>query len=250
MRTKIIAGNWKMNLQGDAVAELINAIKEEVAEISEVEVVVCPPFTELKSAAVACAGSNVRLGAQNVHWESAGAFTGEISTDMLKKAGVTYVIIGHSERRQYFGESDESARKRVTAALEAGLTPILCVGETLDERDNGSMEAVVTRQIKQGLEGLEDNLSKVVIAYEPVWAIGTGRTATPAQAQEAHALIRRTLAEMASGDVANTIRIQYGGSMKPENARELLGQPDIDGGLIGGASLNALSFAAIVKAGL
>ncbi len=250
MRKKIVAGNWKMNKTASEAAALIDEIKKEVADVTKVDVVVCPPFTNLQVAAAACAGSNVKLGAQNVHWEASGAYTGEISAAMLKGLGVEYVIIGHSERRQYFGETDETVNARTRAALVAGLIPIVCVGETLAERDAGNMEAVVTRQIKAGLKDLGDDLAKVVIAYEPVWAIGTGRTATPAQAQEAHALIRRTLAEeIADGDTANAIRIQYGGSMKPENAAELMGQPDIDGGLIGGASLKAESFAAIVKAG-
>ncbi len=248
MRTKIIAGNWKMNMTDAAAVALIVAIKQEVVDIDNVEVVVCPPFTELRAAAVACAGSNVMLGAQNVHWETAGAFTGEISAEMLQAAGVKYVIVGHSERRQYFGETDETVNKRVKAALAAGLIPIVCVGETLEERDSGRMEEVVVRQTTTGLADLGEDLSKVVIAYEPVWAIGTGRTATPGQAQEAHALVRRTLADVSGGDLANGIRIQYGGSMKPENAKELLTQPDIDGGLIGGAALKADSFAAIVKA--
>jgi triosephosphate isomerase len=239
-----------MNKTASEAAALIEGIKKEVAGVSTVEVVVCPPFTDLKDAAAACAGSNVRLGAQNVHWESSGAFTGEVSAAMLKDLGVTYVIIGHSERRQYFGETDETVNKRTKAALAAGLIPIVCVGETLAERDAGQMEAVVVRQTKAGLADLGADLKKVVIAYEPVWAIGTGRTATPAQAQEVHALIRRTLAEICCGDTANAIRIQYGGSMKPENALELMSQPDIDGGLIGGAALKADSFAAIVKAGV
>jgi len=250
MRKKIVAGNWKMNKTASEAAALIDGIKKTVADVSKVEIVVCPPFTDLKDAAAACAGSNVGLGAQNVHWEASGAFTGEISTGMLKDLGVKYVIIGHSERRQYFGETDATVNKRTKAALAAGLTPIVCVGETLAERDGGKMEEVVVRQVKIGLADLGDDLGKIVVAYEPVWAIGTGRTATPAQAQEVHALIRRTLAELSSGAVANTIRIQYGGSMKPENAKELMSQPDIDGGLIGGAALKADSFAAIIKAGV
>ena len=250
MRTKIVAGNWKMNKTASEAAALIAGIKKEIAGFDKVEAVVCPPFTDLKDAAAACAGSNVALGAQNVHWEASGAFTGEISAAMLKDLGVKYVIVGHSERRQYFGETDETVNKRTKAALAAGLIPIVCVGETLAERDGGKMESVVVRQTKQGLADLGADLAKVVIAYEPVWAIGTGRTATPAQAQEVHALIRRTLAEIAGGDLANKIRIQYGGSMKPENAKELMSQPDIDGGLIGGAALKAESFAAIIKAGV
>ena len=249
MRTTIVAGNWKMNKTASETAALIDGIKNEIADVTKVVAVVCPPFTDLKDAAAACAGSNVKLGAQNIHWEASGAFTGEISAEMLKDLGVEYVIIGHSERRQYFGETDETVNKRTKAALAAGLIPIVCVGETLEERDTGNMETVVIRQTKLGLADLGDDLSKVVIAYEPVWAIGTGRTATPAQAQEVHALIRRTLTELVSGDIANAITIQYGGSMKPDNAKELLSQPDIDGGLIGGAALKADSFAAIIKAG-
>ena len=250
MRTKIVAGNWKMNKTASEVAALIAGIKKEVEGITSVDIVVCPPFTDLKDAAAACAGSNVKLGAQNVHWEASGAYTGEISAAMLKDLGVKYVIIGHSERRQYFGETDDSVNKRTKAALAAGLIPIVCVGETLAERDAGKMESVVVRQTTAGLADLGADLAKVVIAYEPVWAIGTGRTASPAQAQEVHALIRRTLAEISSGSIAHTIQIQYGGSMKPENAAELMSQPDIDGGLIGGAALKADSFAAIIKAGV
>ena len=250
MRTKIVAGNWKMNKTASEAAALIEGIKKELAGFTQVEAVVCPPFTDLKDAAAACAGSNVALGAQNIHWEASGAFTGEISASMLKDLGVKYVIVGHSERRQYFGETDETVNKRTKAALAAGLIPLVCVGETLEERDGGKMEAVVVRQTKAGLDGLGADLAKVVVAYEPVWAIGTGRTASPAQAQEVHALIRRTLAEIGGKAVADTIRIQYGGSMKPDNAKELMSQPDIDGGLIGGAALKADSFAAIIKAGV
>ncbi|MBP5228366.1 MAG: triose-phosphate isomerase [Kiritimatiellae bacterium] len=250
MRRKIVAGNWKMNKTASEAAELINGIKQAAAGIDAVDIVVCPPFTDLKDAAAACAGSNVALGAQNIHWAESGAFTGEISAAMLKDLGVAYVIIGHSERRQYFGETDTTVNQRTKAALAAGLTPIVCVGETLEERDSGKMKDVIVRQVKEGLAGLGDDLAKIVIAYEPVWAIGTGRTATPAQAQEVHALIRLTLAELSSGAIANTIRIQYGGSMKPANAKELMDQPDIDGGLIGGAALKADSFADIIKAAL
>lgn len=250
MRTKIVAGNWKMNKTASEAVALIEGVKAELEGVSGVEVVVCPPATDLKDAAAAVAGSSVGLGAQNVHWAESGAYTGEISAAMLKDLGVQYAIIGHSERRQYFGETDETVNKRTKAALAAGLIPLVCVGETLEQRDSGQMESIVINQVKEGLADLGDDLGKVVVAYEPVWAIGTGRTATPAQAQEVHALIRRTLAEISSGDMANTIRIQYGGSMKPDNAAELLSQPDIDGGLIGGAALQADSFAAIVKAGV
>ena len=247
MRTKIVAGNWKMNKTASEAAALIEEIKALTAEVANVEVVVCPPFTDLKDAAAACAGSHVKLGAQNIHWEPSGAYTGEISAAMLKDLGVTHVIIGHSERRQYFGETDATVNLRTKAALDAGLVPIVCVGEMLEERKVGQTGDVVVRQVKVGLADLD--VGKVVIAYEPVWAIGTGLTASPTQAQEVHALIRRTLAEMAGGDVANSVRIQYGGSMKPDNAKELMSQPDIDGGLIGGAALTAKSFAAIVAAG-
>jgi len=250
MRTKIIAGNWKMNKTASEAAALIEEIKAELEGVSGVEVVVCPPSIDLKDAAAAVAGSSVGLGAQNVHWAESGAFTGEISAAMLIDMGVKYVIIGHSERRQYFGETNETVNKRTKAALAAGLIPLVCVGETLEERDSGQMESVVVSQVRESLADLGEDISSIVVAYEPVWAIGTGRTATPAQAQEVHALIRRTLAEISSGDMANKVRIQYGGSMKPDNAVELLGQPDIDGGLIGGAALQAASFAAIVKAGV
>lgn len=248
MRTKIVAGNWKMNKTAAEATELIEAIKVELEGVSGVDVVVCPPTTALKEAAAAVEGSVIGLGAQNVHWAESGAYTGEVSTEMVKELGVKYVIIGHSERRQYFGETNETVNKRTKAAIAAGLTPLVCVGETLEERDSGQMESIIINQVKEGLAELEDDIGKIVVAYEPVWAIGTGRTASPAQAQEVHALIRRTIAEISSGDLANTVRIQYGGSMKPANAAELLSQPDIDGGLIGGAALEAESFAAIIKA--
>ena len=251
MRTKIVAGNWKMNKLPSEAAALIDGIKDQVKDVQGVEVVVCPPFTDLKDAAAAVKGSNVALGAQNVAWAESGAFTGEISAGMLKDLGVEYVIIGHSERRQYFGETDDTVNKRLKTALKAGLKPIVCVGEKLEEREAGQMPAVIEKQVKQGFADLSpEELAKIVIAYEPVWAIGTGKTATPKEAQEVHALIRKLLAEIANAEVAASVRIQYGGSMKPENAKELMDQPDIDGGLIGGAALKADSFAAIVKAGI
>ena len=251
MRTKIVAGNWKMNKLPSEAAALIDGIKDLVKDVQGVEVVVCPPFTDLKDAAAAVKGSNVALGAQNVAWAESGAFTGEISAGMLKDLGVEYVIIGHSERRQYFGETDETVNRRLKAALAAGLKPIVCVGEKLEEREAGQMPAVIEKQVKEGFADLSpEELAKVVIAYEPVWAIGTGKTATPKEAQEVHALIRRLLAEIANAEVAASVRIQYGGSMKPANAKELMDQPDIDGGLIGGAALKADSFADIVKAGV
>jgi triosephosphate isomerase len=250
MRKKIVAGNWKMNKKPSETAALIDGIKALVKDIKNVEVVVCPPFTALAAAAEAVKGSNVGLGAQNVAWAASGAFTGEIAADMLKDLGVSYVIIGHSERRQYFGETDATVNARLKAALAADLIPIVCVGEKLEEREEGKMEEVIIRQIKEGLAEISaDDLKKTVIAYEPVWAIGTGKTATPEQAQEVHALIRKTLAEISDAATADVVRIQYGGSMKPENAKDLMGQADIDGGLIGGAALKADSFAAIVAAG-
>ena len=250
MRKPIVAGNWKMNKTRAETAALIAGIKTEVAGLTGVEVVVGVPFTDLDVAAQAVKGSALQLAAQNVHWAEKGAFTGEISAAMLKELGVTYVIIGHSERRQYFGETDETVNKRTKAALAAGLKPIVCVGETLAEREAGQMTAVVERQVRAGLAGLTGAAwDQLVLAYEPVWAIGTGKTATTAQAQEVHAFIRQLLGQLA-GAAAATIRIQYGGSMKPDNAKDLMGQPDIDGGLIGGASLEAKSFADIVRGAL
>jgi len=250
MRKPIVAGNWKMNKTRAETVALIAGIKTEVAGLTGVEVVVGVPFTDLDVAAQAIKGSAIQLAAQNVHWAEKGAFTGEISAAMLKELGVTYVIIGHSERRQYFGETDETVNKRTKAALAAGLKPIVCVGETLAEREAGQMTAVVERQVRAGLAGLTGAAwDQLVLAYEPVWAIGTGKTATTAQAQEVHAFIRQLLGQLA-GAAAATIRIQYGGSMKPDNAKDLMGQPDIDGGLIGGAALEAKSFADIVRGAL
>ncbi len=250
MRRTILAGNWKMNKTAAETRQWVGDIHSALDGLDTVEVVVCPPFTSLAAAAEALRGSAVALGAQNVHWERNGAYTGEISADMLREAGVRFVIVGHSERRQYFGETDETVRKRMKAALAGGLNPIVCVGETLDERESGATEAVVERQVRAAIEDCTgEDWARLVIAYEPVWAIGTGRTATAEQAQAVHAHIRARLTECAGAEAASGIRIQYGGSMKPDNAAELLAQPDIDGGLIGGASLDADSFAAIVKAG-
>jgi triosephosphate isomerase len=250
MRTYVVEGNWKMNKTAAETRALIADIRAALDDGNVApQVVVCPPFTNLQTAAEALKGSKIALGAQNMHWEAFGAFTGEISAAMLKDLGVTHVIIGHSERRQYFAETDDTVNKKVKAALAAGLVPVVCVGETLAERESGKMEAVVTGQVKAGLAGLSCELAGIVIAYEPVWAIGTGKTATSAQAQEVHALIRKTLCGLASCETAAKVRIQYGGSMNPANAKDLLAQPDIDGGLIGGAALKAADFAAIVKAG-
>ncbi|MEI8241824.1 MAG: triose-phosphate isomerase [bacterium] len=251
MRTKIVAGNWKMNKTAAEGAALIAGIRQELGEgACPVEVVVCPPFTGLEAAARALGGSKIALGAQNMHWEAPGAVTGEICASMLLDLGVRHVILGHSERRTFFGETDAMVNRRARAALAAGLTPIVCVGETLAEREAGRTENVVTTQVRDSLAGLGADLCKVVVAYEPVWAIGTGKTASPAQAQEVHALIRRVLASLSDAQTAAGIRIQYGGSMKPENAKELMSQPDIDGGLIGGAALKADAFVAIIRGAL
>jgi len=248
MRTPIVAGNWKMNKTAREAAALAAGVRGLLDGLDGVECVLCPPFTSLRAVREALSGSRIGLGAQNVHWEASGAFTGEISASMLVEESCAYAIVGHSERRQYFGETDETVNRRARAALAAGLKPIVCVGETLAEREAGATFVVVERQVRQGLAGLSAaDWDRVVIAYEPVWAIGTGRTATAAQAQEVHARIRGLLRELA-GAAAERIRIQYGGSVKADNAAELFGQPDIDGGLIGGASLQAETFAAICRA--
>jgi triosephosphate isomerase (TIM) len=251
MRKIIVAGNWKMNKTVSEARDLAAGIKLDLAECTEADVVLCPPFTALQVVGEVISGTQIRMGAQNMYWEKAGAYTGEVSPAMLRDLYCHYVILGHSERRSYFGESNEIVNRKTQAALAANLLPIVCVGETLEQRDAGEMEAVVESQVRESLAGLEaDALKKTIVAYEPVWAIGTGRTATPEQAQEAHALIRATLAGMADEATAQAVRIQYGGSVKPSNAAELFGQPDIDGGLIGGAALDAHSFIEIVKAGM
>ena len=247
MRKIIIAGNWKMNETPSQAAELA----EEIAKLQgNCEIVICPPFVDLFYARRAIEGSQVKLGAQNCHWKESGAFTGEISADMLVEVGCEYVIVGHSERRQYFGETDETVNLRTAAALEKGLKVIVCVGESKEERESGVTETVIDRQIREGLKGLTpEQMQNVVIAYEPVWAIGTGLTATAQQAQDVCAFIRGLLAELFGKETAEETTIQYGGSMKPSNAAELLAMPDIDGGLIGGASLKPADFAGIVAAG-
>lgn len=245
MRKPIIAGNWKMNktpAEGVAlVKELIPLVKDAACDV-----VVCVPATDLYAVGQALKGTNVKLGAQNVHFAESGAYTGEISCDMLKELGVEYVIIGHSERRQYFGETDQTVNMRTLKAIEKGLIPIVCVGESLEERETGKTEEVLLRQITEGLKGVED-LSKLVIAYEPIWAIGTGKTATSQQANETIGFIRKTLAENFCPKCAAKVRIQYGGSMKPSNAAELMSMEEIDGGLIGGASLKAVDFSQVVN---
>ena len=245
MRKAIIAGTWKMNLTPSQGVALVNELKPLVKD-AKCDVVVCVPATDIYAVGEALKGSNIKLGAENVHFAESGAYTGEISADMLLELNVEYVIIGHSERRQYFGETDETVNKRTLTALKKGLIPIVCVGETLEERESGITESVLKRQIEIGLNGVED-LTKLVIAYEPVWAIGTGKTATSEQANETIGFIRKTLAEKFCPACANQVRIQYGGSMKPANAKELMAQPEIDGGLIGGAALKASDFAGIVN---
>jgi triosephosphate isomerase len=250
-RRKIVAGNWKMNKTVPEAQALVRELRGMVSVLRDkVEIVLAPPFVALHPVAKAIEDSNLKLAAQNCHWEASGAFTGEVSAPMLKELGCTYVILGHSERRQFFGETDETVNKRAQAVLKAGLLPILCVGETLAEREAGRTLEVVERQVKGGLAGFgAGDVARFVLAYEPVWAIGTGRTATTAQAQEVHAAIRAQLARLYEGGTAEQVRIQYGGSVKPDNAAELLGQKDVDGALVGGASLKAGDFAAIVKAG-
>jgi triosephosphate isomerase (TIM) len=247
-RRKFVCGNWKMH---KTVAEAVALVRELAAALgpgaSGVQVAVAPPFTALHAAAEEARGSAVEIAAQDVFWEKQGAFTGEVSAPMLAEAGCQHGIVGHSERRQLFGETDDSVRRKAVALLAAGVRPIVCVGETLEQREAGKTLEVVDRQVRQGLAGVSvEDLGRLTIAYEPVWAIGTGRTATTAQAQEVHAAIRAILREM-GGPVADAIRIQYGGSVKPENAAELMAQPDVDGALVGGASLKAQDFVAIVK---
>lgn len=249
IRKKLIAGNWKMNKTSAEAATLTQEIVTAIGRGEDVDVVVCPPFTSIETVSKALENSSVKLGAQNMHHEASGAFTGEISAPMLRALLASYVILGHSERRTYFGETDKFINQKVLAALKSQLKPILCVGETLAEREAGSTLKVVQTQVEADLEGLSKELaSQVVVAYEPVWAIGTGKVATTAQAQEVHAFIRSLLVKLFGDATAQKMRILYGGSMKPSNAPELLAQTDIDGGLIGGASLEARSFVELVKA--
>ena len=248
LRKVVIAGNWKMNKTPAEAKELISAIAPLVKD-ADCDVVACTPFVDLASAQEAAAGTNIQIGAENCHWEKSGAYTGEISAEMLSSMGVKIVIIGHSERRQYFGETDVTVQKRVRAALDAGLTVILCVGETLEQREQGITSELVAMQTKIALGGVsEEELKRIIIAYEPVWAIGTGKTATAQQANEVCHTIRECIASVYSQAAADGITIQYGGSMNAGNAAELLAQPDVDGGLIGGASLKPQDFATIVKA--
>jgi triosephosphate isomerase len=247
-RRLIIAGNWKMNKTVAEALDLVNALKRGLNGVKEVDIVVCPPFTALSEVSKAIIESNIRLGAQNMSEQNYGAFTGEIAAGMLRDLSVRYVILGHSERRQHQRETDALIARKAAAAHAASLKPIVCVGETLSEREAGQMQTVVSAQVRGSLAGLTpQQVEETVIAYEPVWAIGTGRTATSAQAQEAHALIRQVLSLMAGDAVARRVRIQYGGSVKPSNARELMSLPDVDGALVGGASLEERSFVDIIK---
>lgn len=251
LRKAVIAGNWKMNKTPAEATELIEAIKAEMAgkPTEGCTVIACVPYVDIANAVEAAKGSFIKIGAENVHWEKSGAFTGEISADMLKECGVEYVIIGHSERRQYFGETDETVNKRVLAALEAGLKVILCVGELLTEREQGITSEVVSKQTKIALLGVtKEQMRNVIIAYEPVWAIGTGKTATAEQANEVCGVIRNVVASLYGTNVGNATTIQYGGSMNAKNASELLAKEHVDGGLIGGASLKAPDFGVIISA--
>src|SRR5512146_1085447 len=252
-RRKFVCGNWKMHKTAPEAVALVKELAAGIAEASgsgKVQVAVAPTFTALVPVAGALAGTGIELAAQNVHWEAQGAFTGEISAAMLADACCTHCIVGHSERRQLFGETDEGVRRKVGALLAAKIKPIVCVGETLAEREANRTLEIVERQVRGGLQGLSaEQLASVTVAYEPVWAIGTGKTATSSQAQEVHAAIRKILREL-GGAVGDEIRIQYGGSVKPDNAAELMSQPDVDGALVGGASLKAKDFLAIVKGAL
>jgi len=247
MRKPIIAGNWKMNKTPAEAEQLVTELIPLVKD-AKCDVVVCPPYVDLAVVAKLLAGTNVKLGAQNIHWAPKGAFTGEVSADMLLAMGVSYAIIGHSERRQYFGETDEFVNKRAKAALQANITPIICVGETLDQREKGVTDTIVSKQTVAALAGIEaDEVVRIVIAYEPIWAIGTGKTATAEDANTTIKVIRDAIAGVYGKKVAEEVRIQYGGSMKPANAAELMAMPEIDGGLIGGASLKSEDFAKVVN---
>ncbi len=250
MRKTIIAGNWKMYKTVVEAIDLANGLKRELFKLDnqDIDIVICPAFTALSEVLEVIVDSNIQLGAQDVYWQDEGAFTGEVSPVMLKDIGCKFVIIGHSERRQYFGETNESVNSKIKAALKHNLTPIVCVGETLQERESGQTLKVLDDHIENGLKNITDtDILKIVIAYEPVWAIGTGKTATSQQAQEAQKYIRDLLRKMYNNDVADTVRIQYGGSVKPDNITELMREPDVDGALVGGASLKVETFAEIVK---
>jgi triosephosphate isomerase (TIM) len=250
MRRKIIAANWKMNMTVNEAEGFLETFLLELGDEKRLDIVILPPFTALPRVSERLTDvQNVKLGAQNMHWEKPGAFTGEICAPMLRELFVRYVVLGHSERRSYFGETDEIVNKKTKAVLTATMAPIVCIGETLEERDTGQVESVLEKQLRSSLADLTPSqLADVVLAYEPIWAIGTGRTATPEQAQEAHAFIRTVLTSMSDAAIAAKVRIQYGGSVKPSNTAELMAQPDIDGALVGGASLDPRGFAEIIKA--
>jgi triosephosphate isomerase len=248
MRKPVMAGNWKMYKTPAETTAFFEKFRPLAGQAEHCEVVICPPFTDLAAAVAAAQGTRIHIGAQNIGWAKEGAFTGEISGPMIVAAGATYAIVGHSERRQYFAETDETVLKRTQAALEFGLTPIVCVGERLEERESGHTEAVLARQFQQGIAGLsEQQFARIVIAYEPVWAIGTGKTATPEIAADTHRAIRAQVRAKFGKEAGEAIRILYGGSVKPDNTRTLMAQPEIDGVLVGGASLDAVSFASIVN---
>jgi triosephosphate isomerase len=246
MRTPVIAGNWKMYKTARQAAETIRSLADLVQGVQGVEVVICPPFTALAAAVEAAKGSPVAIGAQDCYWEKEGAFTGQVAAPMIADLGCRHCIVGHSERRQFFGETDATVDKKIAAVLASGLSCIACVGETLAEREAEQTFAVLERQLHDGLRG-HLSAAALVVAYEPVWAIGTGKTATPAQAQEVHAFIRKTVQHLAGAEAAGRLRLLYGGSVKPDNIAQLMAQPDVDGGLVGGASLDAASFAKIVR---
>ncbi len=247
MRKTVIAGNWKLNNTSKEAIELVTLLKRDLLDITEVDIVVCPVSTVLADVRDVLTESNIKIGAQNLFWEDKGAFTGEISAPLLKDAGAEYVIIGHSERRQYFGETNETVNKKIKAALVHGLSPIVCVGENLEQRETDKAFDVIETQCRESLAGFTAaEMKKIIIAYEPIWAIGTGKTASPDQAQEIHQFIRGLLVEMHDQELADSITIQYGGSVKPENIKDLIAQKDIDGALVGGASLKRDSFVAIV----
>ncbi|HEY2800604.1 MAG TPA: triose-phosphate isomerase [Chthoniobacterales bacterium] len=252
MRKKIIAANWKMHMTQSESEAFVTTFLREINDLDTVEIVIVPPFTAIaKVSELLTQTQSIKVGAQNMYWERSGAFTGEISPAMLRELFVRYVVLGHSERRAIFGETDETVNRKVHAAYEEVLRPIVCIGETLAQRERGEVDQVLSRQLLGSLANVAaKELHETVVAYEPVWAIGTGKTATAEEAQKAHAFIRKTLAEMSDDATADKIRIQYGGSVKPDNARELLSQPDIDGALVGGASLDPRSFAQIVQAGV
>ena len=248
MRTPFVAGNWKMNTTASEARDILCSLKQSLLNVHLVDTAICPPFPYLLLASEILKGSRIQLGAQNMYWEEEGAFTGEVSPLMLKDVGCNYVILGHSERRRYFGETDESVNRKIRMALDSGLRPIVCVGERLEERQENETERVISDQVKGCLKGLPaEDMQQITIAYEPVWAIGTGKTATTQQAQEVHRFIRQWIGKTFDQETADTVRIQYGGSVKPDNAGALMAQQDIDGALVGGASLKQENFSAIVK---